>query len=100
MMNIGLSDKEIAAVKNVFSKYEHIEKAVIFGSRAKGNYSENSDIDIALFGKINLFDCGEIGLNLEELPLPYKFDVVAYDDVKNTELKEHIDRVGLVIYCK
>ena len=82
----------------VFELTPAIEKAVLFGSRAKGTESRYSDIDIALFGELNSLEVERIACDLEELPIIQKFDIVAYNHVKNLALREHISRVGKVIY--
>jgi predicted nucleotidyltransferase len=59
-----------------------------------------SDVDIALSGNLSMTDIESVICDLDELPLVYKFDVVAYESIKNPRLKEHIDQVGVVIYKK
>ncbi|WP_302154973.1 nucleotidyltransferase domain-containing protein [Phascolarctobacterium faecium] len=79
-------------------KQTDIDRAVVFGSRAKGNWRENSDIDIAVFGEgVNV---GSLVAQLDELPMPYKFDIVDYNSINSCALREHIDRVGIEIYTK
>jgi predicted nucleotidyltransferase len=62
----------------VLEKHIEIEKSYVFGSRAKGNYRKNSDINLAIFGNLSCSFAEEIANELYELPLPYKFDVQAY----------------------
>jgi predicted nucleotidyltransferase len=91
MNKYGLSEKHTEMIIHTL-KVGGAQKAVLFGSRAKGGWRGNSDIDIAVFGDgLNL---GALYSRLDELPMPYKFDVVAYDAVKHAPLREHIDRVG------
>ncbi|SHJ86996.1 Predicted nucleotidyltransferase [Geosporobacter subterraneus DSM 17957] len=99
-MNFGLSESDIAYIIGVIRSVEEIDKAVIFGSRAKGNYKPGSDIDIAIYGEKITFDTlATLHSMLEERgPLPYFFDVVNYSQLKHRELKEHIDRVGKIIF--
>ena len=94
-MNFGLSDEHLKMIIAVLAKTP-ITKAVIFGSRAKGNYKPNSDIDIAVFVGDDIIN--KISTELDELPTPYKFDIIAYETIQNQDLKEHIDRVGKEIY--
>ncbi|MDR0678074.1 MAG: restriction endonuclease subunit S [Holosporaceae bacterium] len=96
--NLGLGESQLNLIKNVFAQYDNLEKAVVFGSRAKGNFRQYSDIDLALFGDLTSLDAEGVKLALEELPLIYKFDVLSYNELKNQALKEHIDRVGVEIY--
>ncbi|MCD4831558.1 MAG: nucleotidyltransferase domain-containing protein [Anaerohalosphaeraceae bacterium] len=98
-MNYGLEQNDIDSILRVLAEFEQIESAVIFGSRAKGNNKEASDVDIAVKGK-EITDKTIIRLraSLEDLPLPYFFDVIDYDKIENRNLIEHIDRVGKAIY--
>lgn len=95
----GLSQNEVAYIVETLQLYPSIKKAVIFGSRAKGNYKKASDIDIALFGdqldQIVLEISGKLN---DQGPLPYKIDVLAYSTIDNNALRDHIDRVGIVIF--
>jgi len=89
-----------SALRPVFAQNPSITKAVVFGSCAKGNYTERSDVDIALHGDLGFLDVEKISCELEDLPFIQKFDVVSYDLVNNAALRDHIDRVGIVIYEK
>ena len=93
-MNIGLSDKHIALIIDTLKSCD-VRRAVVFGSRAKGNWRYNSDIDIAVFGGVNT---PKLSAQLEELPMPYKFDVVSYETINHEPLREHIDRVGIELF--
>jgi len=97
----GLSDKTVNDIKNIFSKYKQVEKVVIYGSRAKGNYRKGSDIDLSFFGEnVNRDILYEIEENIEELYLPYLFDMSIYKQIENKNLIEHINRIGKVFYAK
>lgn len=98
-MKFGLSESDIATIQEVIAQFPAVERAVIFGSRAKGTAARGSDIDIALFGN-NLEDItSKIHYQLEEETLlPYFFDVLDYQQLKNQNLKDHIDRVGKVFF--
>ncbi|MHB8064173.1 MAG: nucleotidyltransferase domain-containing protein [Ruminiclostridium sp.] len=98
MSEKGLASQVILLLNEVFSKYLNITKAVLFESRAKGVAWEGSDIDIAIFGIDDELKVEEIAIEIDQLPVPYKFDVKAYDEIRNLDLREHIDRVGIVFY--
>lgn len=90
---------DLNCIKDVLKMYPEVEKAVLFGSRAKGNNNPRSDVDIALFGKNLGAVLWKIHDQLEEdTPLPYYFDVLDYKAIKNSDLREHIDRVGKIIF--
>ena len=95
----GLTEDAIKKITGVFKSHSEVHEVIIYGSRAKGNFKPSSDIDITLKGEnINLRLLNQISLNLEELPLPYKFDVSIYDHITNPELLDHIARVGQLLY--
>ncbi len=101
-MTFGLSPKSTGFILDALRRWEEIEKAHIFGSRAMGNYKNGSDVDLALYGPEIT---GEILLKLgtllnEEFPLPYHFDLVHYETTDNTDLKRHIDQYGKVFYVR
>jgi uncharacterized protein len=95
----GLSETDILTLRKTISQFPEIDKAVVFGSRAKGNFLKGSDIDIALYGK-NLIDIkGKIHSQLdEETNMPYFFDVIDVNSISNKDLLDHIERIGIVIY--
>ena len=97
---IGLSEADFFEIVQILKKNFSIEEAIIFGSRAKGNFENGSDIDLALKGdNFSNDDLIELSSFLnEETLLPYKFDLLIYNNVKNIELIEHINRCGIVIY--
>lgn len=99
-MKYGLSDSVIFDLQSVFRAFPEIEEVKIFGSRAKGNYREGSDIDLALISKapIPFADIMDINIKINDLGLLYKVDLVDYSKKKGTPLGSHIDRVGKPLY--
>jgi predicted nucleotidyltransferase len=98
----GLKTSDITTVKAILSEYSEVEEAVVFGSRAMGNYRPGSDVDLALKGdSIGFSTVRRIsGILNEETNMPYQFDVVHYGAIENSDLREHIDRVGKRIYIR
>lgn len=95
----GLSDIVIKDLCHVFEKHGNIDEVVIFGSRAKGNYGTGSDIDLALKGDgITFSQLMDINIQIEDLQLLYKVDILAYKLKVGTPIGDHIDRVGQVFY--
>lgn len=100
-MKWGLRESDLKLIKEIFSKFPEIQSAILFGSRAMGNFKKGSDVDIALKGNIDtttVSRCRSI-LN-EEIPAPYFFDVIDYASIKNKDLVEHIQEYGTVIFEK
>ena len=100
-MAYGVKGKEIEGLRNIFSSNSHVEKAILFGSRAKGNYKPFSDIDITLEGdKLTHKDLMQLCSAIDDLLMPYELDLSLKKDIKNTALLEHINRVGIALYTR
>ncbi|MBC8155061.1 MAG: nucleotidyltransferase domain-containing protein [Bacteroidetes bacterium] len=97
----GLTPELLMAIQSVLADNTTVDEAVLFGSRAKGNFRPGSDIDIALKGQgLKLNDLLELGLALDDLETPYRFDLVIYHRITEPVLHDHIDRMGRVLYQK
>ena len=57
-----------------------------------------SDIDLAVWGQVDALGAEAIAAELDELPLPYRYDVQAFDAITFLPLREHIERVGIPLY--
>jgi predicted nucleotidyltransferase len=98
-MKYGLSDGTIDRIIQVLATFPEIDKAVLYGSRAKGNYRPGSDIDLTLFGaELDQHRCALIAEALDDLLLPYTIDLSIYELLQHPALKAHIDRVGQLFY--
>ena len=98
-MPYGLKDIELQKLCKVFESNERIERVVLYGSRAKGNYKPFSDVDITLIGEeLTHTDLNRISLAIDDLLLPYQFDISVFHTLKNEALIDHIHRVGITIY--
>jgi len=98
-MPFGLKKNIIEKINTVFAKYPQIEKVILYGSRAKGNFQNGSDIDLTIIGeRIDLLLLHKIEDELDELLLPYTIDLSIYSHIKNKNLLEHIKRVGIEFY--
>jgi uncharacterized protein len=98
-MNHGLPEAAVSKICGVFERFPEIECAVLYGSRAKGTHRNGSDIDLTLEGDALDISClGSIADALDDLLLPYKIDLSIRDAIKQEDLREHIERVGQVLY--
>jgi len=98
-MKFGFKENIIEQINSVFEEFPAVEQVLLYGSRAKGNYRPGSDIDMALIGSdltLNLLN--SISLKLDELFLPYIFDISIFKKIGNQDLIEHINGVGKVFY--
>ncbi len=100
-LHFGLKKTTIDGINGVFSRYLNIEKVVIYGSRAKGNYRNGSDIDLTLFGKDLTYEqLNRIETELDDLLLPYSIDLSLFEHIDATDLIHHINRVGKLFYSR
>ena len=99
-MRFGLSENDEKHILQALTQFPEIEQAVIFGSRALGNYKPGSDVDLAIAGaavtRKTVLRLRAL-LN-EDLPLPYFFDVAHYEKIQNDALKQHIDHEGRLLF--
>lgn len=95
-LNTGIKIKVIEEIIVMAQEY-HIEKVILFGSRARGDYKDRSDIDLAVSGgKVDLF---ALAVD-EETSTLLKYDVVNLDGSVQEELLESIKKEGVVLYEK
>nr|WP_288836357.1 nucleotidyltransferase domain-containing protein [uncultured Flavobacterium sp.] len=94
----GIYPKSCQEILMIFEDCLSIDEVVIYGSRAKGNYKEGSDIDITLKGEVTKEDLNKLWHKLDDSFIPYKFDISIYKDLKSESLIEHIQRVGKTFY--
>lgn len=100
-MPYGLKTEIIAKINSIFAEYEQVQEVILYGSRAKGNYKPGSDIDLTLKGQnLNLKVLNNISLQLDDLMLPYIFDISIYHQINNPDLIDHIKRVGKIFFLR
>ena len=101
-MTHGLSPETVNKIHGVLAQHAKVQRAVIYGSRAKGNYKPGSDIDLTLFAvegqEIDYREVADILDEIDDLLLPYTLDLSAFEQLNHVKLREHIERVGKVFY--
>ena len=101
MTKYGLKQSTVQDIQKVFSTFSEVEEVVLYGSRAKGNFKNGSDIDLTIKGEnLNLKLINKISFCLDDLYLPYTFDLSIFNHISSPELIDHIQRVGKVFYKK
>lgn len=102
MERFGIDKKIIEDIINIIKEYGEVTKAVIFGSRARGDYKKTSDIDIALFGdKLTHTINTKIFFQIDELYMPYKVDLINFNSLsKENKIRDNIIKEGVEIYAK
>ena len=100
----GLTDKDRQQIREVFASFPQVKQAILYGSRALGRYHSGSDIDLTLIlnkgSMLDLTALNQISEALDDLLLPYEIDLSNFEDIDNAELKEHINRGGVIYYTQ
>ncbi|AWI11966.1 hypothetical protein B4064_3257 [Caldibacillus thermoamylovorans] len=98
----GLLEKDMDYILKALKQFDEIDRAILYGSRAMGNYKKGSDVDIAIQGEKvtekTIFELDDL-LN-EVYPLPYFFDIVHFEKLTNQNLIDHIEKNGKVLYVR
>lgn len=98
-MKYGIENSVWDEICDVISSFPEVDRLVLFGSRAIGNFNFNSDIDLALFSNEMTFRRYlDLKADLDDLGLLYRIDLIDFNRITNEELKSHIERVGIDIY--
>ncbi len=99
MKKTGLSETQLDELKHIFSHYPLIRQVILYGSRAKGTYTEHSDIDLVTLGSsVDRHLIAEVLLDLADSNIPFTVDLQNYHDLKNPRLIDHINRMGITLY--
>ncbi len=95
----GLSQSVIDRMRTLLDACPAVERALLYGSRAKGTYGRGSDIDLVLEGRqLNDIQVLTLETQLDDLLLPYQIDLSRLAAIQDEALLEHIQRVGRVFY--
>src|SRR5882724_10178995 len=97
----GLSKATVENINRVFARFPQVDKAMLYGSRAKGTARPGSDIDLVLFGnEVDQKTVDQIADALDDLLLPYRFDLSIFSKISQAGLTDHIKRIGILFYEK
>lgn len=99
-MKFGLPEATIGKIRAVLARHPQVEKALLYGSRAKGNFRNGSDIDLTITGgrDLTLDILLKIRDEIDDLLLPYTVDLSLLNDISDPHLLDHIERVARVFY--
>ncbi len=98
-MKFGLTTEQFLLIKNTLISINEIEKVLIFGSRARDTYKPSSDIDLVIIGKnITPEVINRVSSELDDLSLPFMFDVLDFSSVSTIELKNKISSQGKLFF--
>jgi len=95
----GLPIAAVARIRATLAAFPAIEKATLYGSRALGRHRPGSDIDLTLSGvDLDPRTLARLDAALDDLLLPWRFDLSLQASLQSPELIDHIERVGVVFY--
>jgi uncharacterized protein len=95
----GLSGETVERITGLMADFPAVERAVLFGSRAKGTHKRGSDIDLAISGTaLDWRTVGRLYDALDDLMLPYRFSLILFDAGTDPDVTAHIERVGIVLF--
>jgi predicted nucleotidyltransferase len=97
----GLNENILGQITAALAQFPQVERAVLFGSRAKGTYRPGSDIDLALVGDhLNWQILGSIEFAFDDLSLPHRFSLIMLNDRTDPDVAAHVGRVGIPLYAR
>ena len=95
----GLTPRAVQLLQELLARQPLIHRAIVYGSRAKGNYRRGSDIDLALDApEMDFPTFLALCTNADDLDLPWNMDICLLSHIDNPALREHIARVGKVLW--
>ena len=99
MSEFGIAPKSLASLRAILESEAKVERAILYGSRAKGSYRPGSDIDLTLEGPgLSFTELARLATQFDESEIPYTIDLSVRDHITDPALREHIARVGLVLF--
>ena len=99
MMEFGLKDIELQAIRETLATIPEVEEAIIYGSRARGTNRVSSDVDITLKGSnLTYLQLALLDAKIDDLYLPYFVDLSLFSMLKNQDLIESIEREGKLLF--
>lgn len=99
MKALSLRDKDLAVLLSTFRGFPSVHEVRVFGSRATGEASRASDLDLAIFApEATAAEWAGLCEALENAPLIYELDVVRPERTTNDRLRAKIEREGVKVY--
>ncbi|MBI5815458.1 MAG: nucleotidyltransferase domain-containing protein [Nitrospinae bacterium] len=100
MTRFGVSEDILGKISGVMAKFHGVRKAVIYGSRARGDFKNQSDIDIAVYAPgMSHADFLALLSALDDLPVIFQIQAVHFDTLENNGIKGKIERDGVEFYA-
>jgi len=95
----GISSRFIGELQEYCKSKSQIEKVVLFGSRARGDFKKTSDIDLAFFtNELTHSEQNLIENDIHQMSTPLKIDIVFFNRLTKNKLISNILNDGVIIY--
>ena len=99
LLPLGLSETIRDSLDDVFAQFPKVDRALVYGSRATGNYRPNSDIDLAVLAPaMSGREFSRLWMALDDLPILFRLDVSLWHEVTNPALKQAMIDDGIPLY--
>ena len=97
----GLSARALKLLRDLLATQPALRRAIVYGSRAKGNFRPGSDIDITLDAPDLSFHAYQrLCTAVDDLNLPWDIDLSLTSRIDNPKLLDHIARVGKPLWIR
>ncbi len=96
----GLSERSMEIIREIYARFDAVERVIVYGSRAMGTFREGSDIDMTIIadGEFTESELLDVADAFDDSMLPYLVDVSIFSELKNPDLIDHIKRRGKILY--
>jgi predicted nucleotidyltransferase len=97
----GLTPRQVELIRGVLAPFAgRIDRVDLFGSRALGTHRPNSDVDMAIHGRLEEKDADRLWTLFHESALPISVDVKDYARLAHAPLREHVDRAARTLFTR
>ena len=94
----GLSERVTDLLRAELSRFPEVRVAYLYGSRARGDYKPQSDIDIAIDAPgMTQQTFAQLWSAIDALPIAYPLDCIWLQALPESSLKAQVERDGLVL---
>ena len=98
-LSFGLSAEILDELKQVFSRFPAVERVLIYGSRARGDFRPSSDIDLLVIAPtMASLEFSQLWMALDDLPIIFRLDVSLLQEVDHQQLKRNMLTDGVTLY--
>ena len=95
----GIPQANSQQLLELIRSHPHVQKVVLYGSRALGRQRAGSDVDLCLVApSMALGELLELGAALDDLLLPWQIDLQLRHLIAHEGLVAHIERAGQLLW--